>query len=139
MKSSRRESAAAGEPLRAFFDPPALHAKLRGARLSQIEDLGADEIAARFAPERAAPSRENGGHFALARDAGSRAGDRADGLSRAYSRAFAWATVRKVNSWMPMSVITSAPSRALTFLISVLVILVRSNVSRWSKSIDGSS
>ena len=31
-----------------------------------IEDLGPNEIAARFFPERAAPSRENGGHFALA-------------------------------------------------------------------------
>jgi len=99
-------------PLRADFDPAAQRARLAALGFREIEGCGSEEFAARYAP---------------------------DGLSRAYNRAFAWATVRKVNSWMPMSVITSAPSRVLTFLISPLVILVRSNVSRWSKSIDGSS
>ncbi len=59
-------AAAAGEPLRTFFATPALHEKLRELGFRSIEDLGPNEIAARFFPERAAPSRENGGHFALA-------------------------------------------------------------------------
>jgi methyltransferase (TIGR00027 family) len=59
-------AAAAGEPLRTFFATPALHEKLRELGFRSIEDLGPDEIMARFFPERAASSRENGGHFALA-------------------------------------------------------------------------
>ena len=59
-------AAAAGEPLRTFFATPALHEKLRELGFRSIEDLGPNEIAARFFPERAASSRENGGHFALA-------------------------------------------------------------------------
>jgi methyltransferase (TIGR00027 family) len=59
-------AAAAGEPLRTFFATPALHEKLRQFGFRSIEDLGPSEIAARFFPERAAPSREGGGHFVLA-------------------------------------------------------------------------
>jgi hypothetical protein len=59
-------AAAAGEPLRTSFVTPALHEKLRALGFHAIEDLGPDEIGARFFPERAAPSRENGGHFVLA-------------------------------------------------------------------------
>ncbi len=59
-------AAAAGEPLRSSFVTSALHEKLRQLGFRSIEDLGPNEIAARFFPERAAPSRENGGHFALA-------------------------------------------------------------------------
>ena len=62
--SARAE--AAGEPLRSAFATPALHEKLRERGFRSIEDLGPNEIAARFFPERAAPSRENGGHFVLA-------------------------------------------------------------------------
>jgi methyltransferase (TIGR00027 family) len=62
--SARAE--AAGEPLRSAFATPALHEKLRERGFRSIEDLGPNEIAARFFPERAAPSRENGGHFILA-------------------------------------------------------------------------
>jgi methyltransferase (TIGR00027 family) len=62
--SARAE--AAGEPLRSAFATPALHEKLRELGFRSIEDLGPNEIAARFFPERAAPSRENGGHFVLA-------------------------------------------------------------------------
>jgi methyltransferase (TIGR00027 family) len=57
---------AAGEPLRTSFATPALHEKLRALGFRSIEDLGPDEIMARFFPERAAPSRESGGHFVLA-------------------------------------------------------------------------
>jgi methyltransferase (TIGR00027 family) len=59
-------AAAAGEPLQSFYATPRLHEKLRELGFRSIEDLGPNEIAARFLPERAAPSRENGGHFALA-------------------------------------------------------------------------
>ncbi len=59
-------AAAAGEPLRTFFATPALHEKLRELGFRSIEDLGPDEIMARFVPERAARPRKNGGRFALA-------------------------------------------------------------------------
>jgi methyltransferase (TIGR00027 family) len=59
-------AAAAGEPLRTSFVTPALHEKLRALGFHAIEDLGPNEIGARFFSERAAPSRENGGHFVLA-------------------------------------------------------------------------
>jgi methyltransferase (TIGR00027 family) len=62
----KARAAAAGEPLQTFFATPALHEKLRELGFRSIEDLGPNEIAARFFPERAAPSRENGGHIALA-------------------------------------------------------------------------
>jgi len=59
-------AAAAGEPLRTSFVTTALHEKLRELGFRSIEDLGPDQIAARFAPERAASSGENGGHLMLA-------------------------------------------------------------------------
>ena len=62
----KARAAAAGEPLQTFFATPALHEKLRELGFRSIEDLGPNEIAARFFPERAAPLRENGGHIALA-------------------------------------------------------------------------
>ncbi len=43
-----RRVAAAGEPFRTFFDPPALKARLLGIGFHGIEDLGADEINARY-------------------------------------------------------------------------------------------
>ena len=58
--------AAAGEPLRTSFATPALHEKLRELGFRSIDDLGPDQIAARFAPERAASSGESGGHLVLA-------------------------------------------------------------------------
>ena len=59
-------AAAAGEPLRTSFATSALHEKLRALGFRRIEDLGPDEIAARFFPGRAVPSRESGGHVVLA-------------------------------------------------------------------------
>jgi len=59
-------AAAAGEPLRTAFATPALHEKLRELGFRSIEDLGPNQVAARFAPERAASSGESGGHLALA-------------------------------------------------------------------------
>jgi methyltransferase (TIGR00027 family) len=47
-----RKVAAAGEPLRASFDPPALSARLAALGFREIEDCAADEIAARYAPGR---------------------------------------------------------------------------------------
>jgi methyltransferase (TIGR00027 family) len=52
--------AAAGEPLRAYFDPPALHARLAALGFSEIEDLAVGDIAARYAPGRP-PARHGGG------------------------------------------------------------------------------
>jgi hypothetical protein len=46
--------------LRAYFDPPALHAQLTALGFSEIEDLGAEEVAARYAPGRA-PTRRGAG------------------------------------------------------------------------------
>jgi len=61
-----RRVAAAGEPLRTFFETPALHSRLGELGLSVVEDLGPAEIAARFFP--GAPARSGaGGHVALAR------------------------------------------------------------------------
>ena len=60
-------------------------------------------------------------------------------FARSYRCCLAWAAVRKVSSWIPTSTTTSAFMRALTFLMSALVILLMSNVSRWSKSIVVSS
>ena len=67
-------AAAAGEPLRTSFVTSALHEKLYELGFRSIEDLGPDEIVARFFPgvvarllaNRAAPSRQNGGHVVLA-------------------------------------------------------------------------
>ncbi len=58
--------AAAGEALHTFFVTAALHEKLRALGFRRIEDLGPNDIAARFYPHRAAPSRKNGAHIALA-------------------------------------------------------------------------
>ncbi|MGA2491626.1 MAG: SAM-dependent methyltransferase [Roseiarcus sp.] len=55
-----RKVAAAGEPLRADFDPPALRARLAALGFREIEDLGAEEIAARYAPGRE-PARRGAG------------------------------------------------------------------------------
>jgi methyltransferase (TIGR00027 family) len=55
-----RQVAAAGEPLRAYFDPPALRARLAALGFSEIEDCAAEEIAARCGPERA-PTRRGAG------------------------------------------------------------------------------
>jgi methyltransferase (TIGR00027 family) len=59
--------AAAGEAFQSYFETPALHEKLRALGFHEIEDLGPNEIAARFSPERAKPGRANGGHVARAR------------------------------------------------------------------------
>ena len=58
--------AAAGEAFQSDFETPALHEKLRALGFQEIEDLGPNEIAARFSPERAAPGRANGGHLVRA-------------------------------------------------------------------------
>ena len=59
--------AAAGEAFQSFFETAALHEKLRGLGFTEIEDLGPDQIAARFFPERGGPGRTNGGHVVRAR------------------------------------------------------------------------
>jgi methyltransferase (TIGR00027 family) len=48
MRVMMRRVAAAGEPFRTFFDPPALSARLEGLGFHDIEDLGVDEINARY-------------------------------------------------------------------------------------------
>jgi methyltransferase (TIGR00027 family) len=59
--------AALGEPFLSSFDPPDLHAALRGFGLTQIEDLGPAEIMARFvSAERAAKASPRGGHVIYA-------------------------------------------------------------------------
>ena len=55
-----RKVAAAGEPLRAYFDPPALRAQLAALGFGEVEELGAEEMAARYAPGRA-PARRGAG------------------------------------------------------------------------------
>lgn len=60
-----RKVAAAGEPLRTFFDTPALHARLAELGFRIVEDLGPAGIAERFFPGR--PARSGAGaHMALA-------------------------------------------------------------------------
>ena len=66
MKSSRREKRSRRRAAEERLRDAGAARKAPRARLSHIEDLGPNEIAARFFPERAAPSRENGGHFILA-------------------------------------------------------------------------
>ena len=51
-----------GEPWRTYFEPSELHARLRGAGFSNLEDLGPPEIAARFFPGGAEVS-SRGGHL----------------------------------------------------------------------------
>jgi methyltransferase (TIGR00027 family) len=61
-----RRVAAAGEPLRTFFDTPALHAKLQELGFSIVEDLGPAQMRERFLLD--LPVRSGaGGHVALAR------------------------------------------------------------------------
>jgi methyltransferase (TIGR00027 family) len=57
--------AAAGEPFRTFFEPAALAAELRRIGFSRTEDLGTDEINARYFRDRADGLRVGGGlgHF----------------------------------------------------------------------------
>ena len=55
-----RNVAAAGEPLRAYFDPPALGARLAALGFREIEDCAANVVAARYAPGRE-PMRRSGG------------------------------------------------------------------------------
>jgi methyltransferase (TIGR00027 family) len=50
-----------GEPWINYFDPPALHSRLKLMGFRHIEDLGPREIAARYLPE-ANVIRERGGH-----------------------------------------------------------------------------
>ncbi|THD49355.1 MAG: SAM-dependent methyltransferase [Bradyrhizobium sp.] len=50
--------AAAGEPLRAEFDPPALRAALAALGFNEIEERGSEEIAARYGPK---PTRRGAG------------------------------------------------------------------------------
>ena len=59
--------AAAGEAFQSYFETPVLHEKLRALGFGEIEDLGPNQIAARFFPERAAPGRASGGHVVRAR------------------------------------------------------------------------
>jgi methyltransferase (TIGR00027 family) len=59
--------AAAGEPLRAYFDPAALRAQLAALGFEAIEDLAVEEIAARYAPER--PLARHGGGARMVRAA----------------------------------------------------------------------
>lgn len=54
--------AAAGEPLRAAFNPDALQARLRALGFSTIENLSVDEVAARYAPG-SEPMRRGGGRM----------------------------------------------------------------------------
>jgi len=44
--------AAAGEPWKTFFEPRALAAELRALGLTELEDLGPEELNARFFAER---------------------------------------------------------------------------------------
>ena len=48
MRMLMRRVAAAGEPFRTFFDPAALKARLLGMGFRGIEDLGVDELNARY-------------------------------------------------------------------------------------------
>jgi methyltransferase (TIGR00027 family) len=66
-KAMAERVAAAGEAFQSHFETPALHEKLRALGFQEIEDLGPNEIAARFFPELARPGRANGGHVVRAR------------------------------------------------------------------------
>jgi methyltransferase (TIGR00027 family) len=66
-KAMAERVAAAGEAFQSYFETPALHEKLRALGFQEIEDLGPNEIAARFFPELAKPGRANGGHVVRAR------------------------------------------------------------------------
>jgi len=53
LDAMMRRVAAAGEPFRTFFDPASLAERLRGMGYRSIDDLGADEINARYFKHRA--------------------------------------------------------------------------------------
>jgi methyltransferase (TIGR00027 family) len=53
LDAMMRRVAAAGEPFVTFFEPAALAARLRGMGFKSVEDLGADEINARYFRDRA--------------------------------------------------------------------------------------
>jgi hypothetical protein len=57
--------ARAGEPFQLFFDPTALHHDLRRTGFSEIEDLGCDEINARYFANRADGLAVSGGGHLL--------------------------------------------------------------------------
>ncbi|HEY3719750.1 MAG TPA: hypothetical protein VGL41_06360 [Roseiarcus sp.] len=59
--------AAAGEAFRSYFETPVLHEKLRALGFGEIEDLGPNQIAARYFPDRPAPGRTSGGHVVRVR------------------------------------------------------------------------
>jgi methyltransferase (TIGR00027 family) len=65
-KAMAERVADAGEAFQSYFETPALHEKLRALGFQEIEDLGPNEIAARFFPELARPGRANGGHVVRA-------------------------------------------------------------------------
>jgi len=81
-----------------------LHEKLR-AFGSQHRRPRSQRNCGALLPRTRRPVERRGGH-----SSGRDVAPRARRLNRLHSRALAWETVRKVNSWMPMSVITSAPS-----------------------------
>jgi methyltransferase (TIGR00027 family) len=56
-----RRVAAAGEPFRTFFSPDALHSRLASAGFTSIDDLGADDLNARFFANRADDLHVSGG------------------------------------------------------------------------------
>jgi len=55
-------AAAAGEAWLSYFAPGELRDQLLQIGFSEVEDLGPNEIAARYFPHRAAPNRDKGGH-----------------------------------------------------------------------------
>jgi methyltransferase (TIGR00027 family) len=56
-----RRVAAAGEPFRTFFSPDALRSRLASAGFTSIDDLGSDDLNARFFANRADNLRVSGG------------------------------------------------------------------------------
>jgi methyltransferase (TIGR00027 family) len=66
FKALAQRVAALGEKLQTFFATAELHEKLRALGFTKIEDLGLDEIAAKF-PAEATPPARAGGHVVLAR------------------------------------------------------------------------
>ncbi|HUL46225.1 MAG TPA: SAM-dependent methyltransferase [Steroidobacteraceae bacterium] len=60
VRAMMRRVAGAGEPWKSFFDPRGLAGELRSLGFRQLEDLGPDEINARFFRERADALRVGG-------------------------------------------------------------------------------
>ena len=52
-----------GEAWLTYFEPNALHAKLKDLGFLEIEDLGPPQMAARYFPHRASSAPERGGHI----------------------------------------------------------------------------